>query len=161
MTTNTGKVFGQLYRELAVSFVKRTTRYWMGYRSIGAFALKKKYVTKFWRQCVGLAEGAEVSEDVEGNLLMTYEGWKMYDSYNEVKEFLKFMDELDEAEAEDDDEVYIYLRIGENHEDIEWRGSWQDNPFGVDLVQKIDFEHGPKTSTKTDSIRDMKESVDG
>lgn len=134
----------------------------MGYRSDGAFALKKKYVTRFWRKCEVMALDAEVSEDEEGNLLMTYVAWKMYGSYQEVAAFLRFLDELDDIESDgDEDEAYHYVRLGENDDDIEIRGGWWENPFGVELVRSIGFEHGPKTSTKTDSVREMGESIDG
>lgn len=53
-----------------------------------------------------------------------------YPEANFVEEFLNSLDEDD----------YCFLRIGEDIDDIEERGSFFDNPFGMYILRKIVFD---------------------
>ena len=36
-----------------------------------------------------------------------------------------------------DEEDYYFIKIGEEYEDVETRGLWWDNPFGLTLTRGI------------------------
>jgi hypothetical protein len=56
----------------------------------------------------------------EDHFSFEYSGWKMYESYPDVKEFYGWLDTLDGIEEGDE---YAYVELGEEMEDITHRGS--------------------------------------
>ena len=47
---------------------------------------------------------------------------KWYDSFPEVEEFYTFLSELDDLESPGVEPVYGYIRIGEDDQDVDFRG---------------------------------------
>lgn len=38
-----------------------------------------------------------------------------------------------------DDEDFLFIRIGENFEDLEIQGRYWENPFNLDVVRTVEF----------------------
>ena len=113
----------------------------MGYRSEVVLVVGKEVMPQFM---VTMAKSPEARalcfaeatrhEDYEekGNMLFAWDGIKWYDSFEEIRAIEDFLDWCDVEEVphpvDDDetiagDECYRFVRIGEEVEDIEERGS--------------------------------------
>ena len=113
----------------------------MGYRSEVVLVVGKEVMPQFM---VTMAKSPEARalcfaeatrhEDYEekGNMLFAWDGIKWYDSYEEIRAIEDFLDWCDsedvpsqdaKGERVDGDECYRFVRIGEEVEDIEERGS--------------------------------------
>lgn len=118
----------------------------IGYRSSGAIALHSEVVER--AQILGINLPKLMTEYMETRpvgdyVLYQFEELKMYDSFPDVREFESFMDDLD-TPREDDwfygiaEELFDYIRIGEDHNDVEQRGDvgmlWADVTYVVDEV---------------------------
>lgn len=103
----------------------------MGYRSDGALWLSDEAFKQ-------LSE--ELRHDLETNwntsdefdYVWTFEGWKWYSDYAEVREWIDFFELCD-----DDDLQYEFMRIGENYEDVECIGQNAYSKFGLSRMIKI------------------------
>jgi len=107
----------------------------MGYRSDGVLTIHKKVWTYLKGQdALGvrklpelLSTGCDIREEDE-IVIIEYACLKIYDTYPDVQEFYKLLDYLDELQAEDmgiikdSEEVYQYIRIGEEFDDVEQQG---------------------------------------
>ena len=60
-----------------------------------------------------------------------YSDWPA--DFADVDFFEKFMKNLDE-------EDYYFIKIGEEYDDVETKGLWCDNPFGLTLTRQIVFD---------------------
>ena len=113
----------------------------MGYRSEVVLVVGKEVMPQFM---VTMAKSPEARalcfaeatrhEDYEekGNMLFAWDGIKWYDSFEEIRAIEDFLDWCDsedvpsqdaKGERVDGDECYRFVRIGEEVEDIEERGS--------------------------------------
>jgi hypothetical protein len=106
------------------------------------FSLLKLYVDE------NLPDQFEVTGEGDDRYLYCYiEGVKWYDSYEEVKKYIKAFNEWDEMFADPDDPSvdegfqadpifnYEFLRIGEDYEDVEYHQS-----YGADHVLNMSRE---------------------
>lgn len=67
-----------------------------------------------------------------GGVLYVWETIKWYDEFTEVGFLNRFVTSLDGEE-------YLFLRIGEDHDDNVSTGWMYDNPFDVRIVREIQF----------------------
>lgn len=67
-----------------------------------------------------------------GGVLYFWETIKWYDEFTEVGFLNRFVTSLDGEE-------YLFLRIGEDHDDNVSTGWMYDNPFDVRIVREIQF----------------------
>ena len=115
----------------------------MGYRSEVAIAIHKDLHGDFltflnteelMAQIFGDMSDFRLDKDYqgEGHWLFTANSIKWYatfDDYADIQMFEKFMDAMEEEEEKR--EKYRFLRIGEELEDIEYRGDWWESELFV------------------------------
>ena len=115
----------------------------MGYRSDVAIAIHKDLQGDFltflnteelMAQIFGDHSDFHLDKDYqgEGHWLFTADDIKWYasfDDYADIQMFEKFMDAMEEEEEKR--EKYRFIRIGEEIEDIEYRGDWYDSDIHV------------------------------
>ena len=122
----------------------------MGYRSDVAIAIHKDLhgdlltflnTEKLMAEIFGDHSDFEFDKDYqcEGHWLFTCNSVKWYtnfDDYKDIQMFEKFMDAMEEV----DEKVvkYRFIRIGEEIDDIEYRGEWYDS----DLYVKREIQVG-------------------
>jgi len=115
----------------------------MGYRSDVAIAIHKDLqgefltflkTTELMHQIFGDLSDFHLDKDYqgEGHWLFTCNSVKWYASfgeYTDIQLFEKFFNAMDEKD--DLQEKYRFLRIGEELEDIEYRGEWWESELHV------------------------------
>ncbi len=73
----------------------------------------------------------KTSDDKESSdELWLWNSVKWYDGYPEVDLFMNFLNEIN-----DDD--FVFIRVGESYDDIDRRGCYWDNAYGLDLETNI------------------------
>ena len=126
----------------------------MGYRSTAILAVSKEarpYLMHFLGQnaeamnlCFGkYADRTENFQGEEGSVMFRFDGIKWYDSFPEIQAIEEFMAhmscEIDLKDSEDNqvdgDELFRFVRIGEEYEDIEQRG------YGFDVWPSVTIEY--------------------
>ena len=115
----------------------------MGYRSEVVLAVDKKLMPEFLAhlatsdeaKTMVFADHDHLDQDYcdEGHLLVTWNGIKWYESYPEVNVIEKFISEMDEDE--DKSEMFKFVRIGEDYDDVEDRGYG----FDIHVNRSIDY----------------------
>ena len=115
----------------------------MGYRSDVVLAVNKEIMPEFLAYLATndeakrlvFSDHCELNQDyeVEGHLLVTWSGIKWYDGYPDVDVIEKFTCELDEDT--DKSEMFRFVRVGEEYEDIEVRGYG----FDIHVNRAIDY----------------------
>ncbi len=122
----------------------------MGYRSEVAIAIHKDlhgdFLTflnteKLMADIFGERSDFHLDKDYqgEGHWLFTADSIKWYttwDEFADIQMFEKFMDTMQEDEGKE--EKFRFLRIGEELEDIEYRGGW----YEADIYVKRKIEIG-------------------
>ena len=115
----------------------------MGYRSDVAIAIHKDLhgelltflnTEKLMAEIFGDMSDFHLDKDYqgEGHWLFTADDIKWYasfDDYADIQMFEKFMDAMEEVVEKR--EKYRFIRIGEEIEDIEYRGDWYDSDIHV------------------------------
>jgi len=115
----------------------------MGYRSDVAIAIHKDLqgefltflnTTKLMAEIFGDHSDFHLDKDYlgEGHWLFTCSDVKWYtnfDDYKDIQMFENFMDAMDKNN--DHQEKYRFLRLGEEIEDIEYRGDWWESEIHV------------------------------
>ena len=115
----------------------------MGYRSDVAIAIHKDLQGEFltflnteelMAQIFGDMSDFELDKDYqgEGHWLFTANSIKWYttwDDYADIQMFEKFMDAM--GEKFDHSAQYRFIRIGEENDDMEYRGEWWDSNIFV------------------------------
>ena len=115
----------------------------MGYRSDVAIAIHKDLqgefltflnTTKLMAEIFGDRSDFHLDKDYqgEGHWLFSANDIKWYasfDDYADIQMFEKFMDAMEEVVEKR--EKYRFIRIGEEIEDIEYRGDWFDSDIHV------------------------------
>ena len=78
--------------------------------------------------------GGELSkiDEGSGSVVFLWEGEKWQDEFDEVAFVGKLMDNLPHKD-------FLFIRIGEDYDDIETRGSYCGKPFGMYVERKIAF----------------------
>ena len=71
-------------------------------------------------------------DEGSGSVVFLWEGEKWYDEFDEIAFVGEFMDNLSH-------EDFLFIRIGEDYDDIETRGSFCGKPFGMYIARKIAF----------------------
>jgi len=120
----------------------------MGYRSDVGLCLtengKKTLEAKFTELEAGAASTGYIHdllnpprnkhEDPEsGAVAWLWEYLKWYTDYEDVAFFENLMNDLDYDD-------YYFIRMGESDDDVEIRGGFWENPFGMCLVRSIVFD---------------------
>ena len=115
----------------------------MGYRSDVVLAVNKEIMPEFLAylatndeaKCLVFSDHCELNQDYEGegHLLVAWTGIKWYDGYPDVDVIEKFTCELD-ADMEKV-EMFRFVRIGEDYEDIVTRGYG----FDIHVNRAIDY----------------------
>jgi hypothetical protein len=72
-------------------------------------------------------------DDVSGTAAYYWSWLKWYDDYPEVAFVEGFVNALE-------DDEYYFLRLGESADDVEMKGAFWDNPFGMTLSRSIAFD---------------------
>ena len=115
----------------------------MGYRSEVVLAVNKELMPEFLAYLATNEEARNLvyshadhlDQDYEqgGHLLVSWSGIKWYESYPEIDVIEKFTCELD-ADTEKG-EMFMFVRVGEDYEDIEQRGYG----FDIHVNRAIDY----------------------
>jgi hypothetical protein len=79
-----------------------------------------------------LFEDAEVKKQDDGCKAWYWDGFKWYSSDCDVAFLEGYLDDLQWDE-------YLYIRVGEDLDDVDYRGGLWDNPFGMCLTRGIEF----------------------
>ncbi|QTO39592.1 hypothetical protein [Desulfovibrio desulfuricans] len=69
-------------------------------------------------------------DEGSGSVVFLWEGEKWYDEFDEIAFVGEFMNNLPH-------EDFLFIRIGEDYDDIETRGSYQGNPQRVRIAREI------------------------
>lgn len=102
----------------------------MGYRSDGAYALRREVYDAYQTLGEPFPEflGECYRHETKEWVVWKYESLKMYPSFPHIAEFIRFKDEIEAGNNEIVSalklqvEPHAYVRIGEEHEDIEMDG---------------------------------------
>jgi hypothetical protein len=79
------------------------------------------------------SSGNRREDQDSGAVAWFWESLKWYGDYSDVAFIENLLRELD-------DEEYFFIRVGESDDDIEYRGGFQENPFGMCLMRGIGFD---------------------
>jgi hypothetical protein len=102
----------------------------MGYRSEVAFIVPEK-APRFEE-----IENCFATIKEKDGLRLYHSSWlKWYEDFEIVQAVESYLDELDENE-----DRFLFIRLGEDGNDIEERGNLWDNPFGLGWCRKIEFD---------------------
>ena len=69
-------------------------------------------------------------DEGSGSVVFLWEGEKWDDEFDEIEFVEEFMDNLSH-------EDFLFIRIGEDYDDIEIRGSFCGTPFNISVERKI------------------------
>ena len=69
-------------------------------------------------------------DEGSGSVVFLWEGEKWYDEFDEIAFVGKLMDNLPH-------EDFLFIRIGEDYDDIETRGNFCGTPFNISVERKI------------------------
>lgn len=76
---------------------------------------------------------------------------KWYSEFEEIGCIERILQDLESSE-------YLFIRIGEDYSDIETKGTYWDNPFGVDIVRTVEFS-GLSSVTATEEENETTEET--
>ena len=69
-------------------------------------------------------------DEGSGSVVFLWEGEKWYDEFDEIAFVGKLMDNLPH-------EDFLFIRLGEDYDDIETRGNFCGTPFNISVERKI------------------------
>lgn len=72
----------------------------------------------------------------QGSRLYVCDYLKWYNSYPDIEYLERFMNSLN-------DEDYLFIRIGEEYDDTEYRGVFFDNPFELGVERRFCYNVNP------------------
>ena len=84
-------------------------------------------------EVASLFEGADVKKQDDGARAWYWDGFRWYSSDCDVAFLEGYLDDLQWNE-------YLYIRVGEELDDVDYRGGLWDNPFGMCLTRGIEFD---------------------
>ena len=115
----------------------------MGYRSEVVFAVAPPLVDKFLAVMAASEkvrdfikwdehnkEGIRFNFYNEGDIVVNLTGIKWYEEFEEVKKIKEFFDEV-QSESIDNDEHFRFIRIGDDSEDQEVMGYYEDDQLYI------------------------------
>ena len=112
----------------------------MGYYSSVGIALSKNAASCLMKKAQRITEQTErylydhpdrhEIDKESGDELWLWSSVKWYDGYPEVDLFMNFLNEIDEDD-------FVFIRVGESYDDIERRGCYWDNVYGLDVETSI------------------------
>ena len=115
----------------------------MGYRSEVVLAVNKEIMPEFLAHLATSDEAKSLvfsdhdhldqDYEGEGHLLVSWSGIKWYEGFPDVNVIEKFTCEMDENT--DNSEMFRFVRVGEDYEDIEVRGYG----FDIHVNRAIDY----------------------
>lgn len=70
------------------------------------------------------------TDESTGAVVFLWEGERWYDEFDEIAFVEEFMDNLSH-------EDFLFIRLGEDYDDIEIRGSFCGTPFNISVERKI------------------------
>ncbi len=110
----------------------------MGYRSTVSLVLKKKAFGDFAGQhpdsARELIEWTDHFRRSQDDILLYWNDVKWYsDSYKPISDLQSFINNLEWGD-------YQFIRVGENLDDNEEKGSYYDNDFDVSIIRQVDFD---------------------
>lgn len=101
---------------------------------IGSYYDEEQELKYFWEKC----KQHIIAEN--GDVLYYWRYIKWYRRCQEVDLVERWMNQLDNENLSDQ---YLFVRMGEEWEDIEYRGNFEDengeNPFYIEVVREITF----------------------
>lgn len=113
----------------------------MGYRSQVGFCIAKKEgqdIPDF--NAIEPDFEFDIVKDTDEAVLYYCDDVKWYDNnpdYPLVSIVEEYFDKMDKENRDSD---YIFVRIGEENDDLETRGNYWNNPFDFGYIRKITFE---------------------
>jgi hypothetical protein len=85
-----------------------------------------------------LTNAAKIRVDKEsGAIAYNWEWLKWYEDDDDVGFYKKLIDSLDDMDCPSE---YHFIRVGESDDDVEQKGYFWENPFGMCLVRGIAFD---------------------
>lgn len=112
----------------------------MGYRSEVAFAIKKDKFRDFKHKLAEAIQDCDEVYKTDNGVVFTWSWAKWYEDYEEVIAVSEVMDECEDLPG--GHELYGFVRIGENSDDIETKGSPYEFGLGVSrTISKDEDEH--------------------
>ncbi len=116
----------------------------MGYRSCVGLCLRAESVSALQSalkglsptlqdDCASLFEACEFTREDEGCRAWYWEGFKWYTQDRDIRFLEEHLASLDWGQ-------YLFIRVGEELDDIEYHGGFWDNPFGMCLTRGIGFD---------------------
>ena len=112
----------------------------MGYRSDICIGIKKE--VKAWalinNNWPSLLDEADSTDEESDATFYNYQGWKWYQTYDEVLEVEKFLAAVEEqyGNSSPPESAYAFVRLGEEYEDIEVKGQPWD--LGIEIHRTIE-----------------------
>lgn len=131
----------------------------MGYYSEVALCLTQKAYTRLQAKVAEIEDRvtkyevenflptAEFSE-TEGDALFYWSNVKWYEDYREIDFLMSFL--YEEMDAKEDEEQYLFMRIGETLGDIQTEGAYWGNSFSLETIQELSFAT-PISNYKTET----------
>lgn len=113
----------------------------MGYRSQVGFVIAKKegqIIPDF--TTIDPDFTFDVVKDTDDAIFYLTEDVKWYDNNADYPLVAKVSEYFDEMDAESRDSDYMFIRLGEDSEDMETRGNYWDNPFDFGYTRKLVFD---------------------
>lgn len=105
-------------------YLKTTTEGWL---------LMRRFNNLVKDKCDKPLAYADVEQSTSGCYKVTFLDIKWYDSYAQVQNFNKVLDQYEEQEI-----PYSFIRIGEETDDVEWRHNYVDGaPDEIELFEPI------------------------
>jgi len=83
-------------------------------------------------EVTSLFEDADVKKQDDGCRAWYWDGFKWYSSDSGIAFLEGYLDDLEWDQ-------YLYIRVGEELDDVDYRGGLWDNPFGMCLTRAIEF----------------------
>jgi len=107
----------------------------MGYRSDVGFCFKRPPELVIPLSIDGVEKIFDWDEILHNDEAMLFyiSSIKWYEDSKSVQKVMEFLDTLNEDD-------YLFIRLGENDEDIETFGGWWGNPFCLGYTRKITFD---------------------
>jgi hypothetical protein len=115
----------------------------MGYRSDVLLVVEKeawenslslKEISKYQQKAKDLTDFADIKREKNGILLFYWECIKWYDDDEKVIAVQKTLRVFENSDS------YLFIRVGENTDDLEEDGSMWNNPFRAQIIRKIEFD---------------------
>lgn len=106
----------------------------MGYRSEVMLTLSRNGLAQLYKdiptQLNNMVECSDAFLQKQDAFLLHWDYIKWHEEYGDISALMKSLSKMDSAE-------YYFLRLGENHDDVEEKGGYWDNPFETSISRSI------------------------